>query len=109
MNKTFIQPLPLLAIDSSTITGTYQLLNAAGFTVAVKKLRLVNGSDKTVIVSYDGITDHAAVIPNWIIDPEVYADSTNGYDQIWKKGTKIYVKGTAGTGFFYVESYYQPN
>ena len=99
----------MYTINSATLTGTFQLMTTGGgLPVSIKKLRFINGSNETVIVSYDGVTAHDAIIPAWIIDPEIFADSSNGYDQGWQKGTNIYVRGTAGTGFFYIAGYYQP-
>jgi len=58
-----VLPIPLSSIDSSTFTGSYQLLSAAGgLPNACVMLHIANNSSVGVTVSYDGTHDHEFII-----------------------------------------------
>ena len=94
----------LLSIDTSTFTGAYQLLGT--LTYPGRLLTMVNGSDRAVTVSFDGVTDH------------LYFGASNATPQSFplgnlkgassdvlelRQGTAVYAKGLAGgTGLFTV-------
>ena len=44
--------------DLTTLTGTYQPLNGAGFSDDIKILEIYNGSAVGVDISFDGVNDH---------------------------------------------------
>ncbi len=105
--KNFIQAIPLTAINSAALTGSYQLINTGGTLVPLGLLRIVNGSDQDVFISYNGSTDNDVVQKGTTlhVPAQQIAQPTNVLS--FSKGTKVYAKGTAGTGFIYVIGYFQ--
>lgn len=111
MAKNFVLPIPLSSINSATFTGSYQLLSAAaGLPQPCFLVRIINFSSVPVTVSYDGVNDHDFVHQEDILQLNF---QTNAQPQNWAallaKGTKIYVKGSAGTGNVYLAAYYSPS
>ncbi len=108
MSRSYILPITLTSIDSSTFTGSYQVVNSSGLAYACSILRLVNNSTKDVTVSYNGTTDHDFVKAGGelLLNLQTNNQPQGGMCLI-TKGTKIYVKGAAGTGSVYLSGYYQ--
>lgn len=108
--KNSIAPIALSSINSSTFTGSYQLLSAAsGIAHACSLIRIVNSSNVGVTVSYDGTNDHDFV--NTLDTLQLPAQSNsqpNTFIANLPQGTKVYVKAAAGTGLVYLAGYYQP-
>lgn len=104
-----IKPIPMTSIESTTVTVTYAVINANGLPFGCCILSIVNNSDEDVTVSYDGTTDHD-YIPT-MTDRNLYFQ-TNGQPNNsvarLPAGTRVYVKGTTGTGFVYLVGWYQP-
>lgn len=107
--KNIIQAVTLTSIDSSTLNGSYQVINATGLPQGCVFVYITNASNKDVTVSYDGINDNeyvrASETKNLLFQMNALP---NAHVATFAKGTKIYVKGTAGTGNIYVSGYYQP-
>lgn len=107
--KNIILPIPLKSIDSSTFTGSYQIVNTGGLAKPCSILTIINNSTKDVTVSYDGITDHDFVPTlNTRQIPAQAAHQPNSQTSLFAQGTVVYVKGTAGTGLVYLSGYYTP-
>ena len=110
MPKDSIKPLEMTAIESTTLTvGTLRVINSAGFEGAPIMLRITNGSDKFVTISFDGVTDHIVVLAGSSVDLNFQTNSRPGNNvALLPKGTKLYAAGTAGqAGFIYVSGFYQ--
>lgn len=108
--KNTVLPIALSSINSATFTGSYQLLSAAaGLPNACVMLHIVNNSDVSITISYNGTTDHDFLLPT--SDREL-AFQSNANPQAFAaslaQGTKVYVKGSAGTGLVYLSGWYQP-
>lgn len=106
MKSNYITPMVLQSIDTAGIAdGAYSVLDADGVDGPLSSIRFFNNSDTDVFVSIDGTNDH------WVVPADYeYSDNFQSNSQregVLKKGTKIYVRGTAGTGYFYVSGYYQ--
>ena len=102
-NKARFQALK--SIDTSTFTGSYQLVGT--FDAPVRILVMVNGSNMAVTVSFDGTNDHAYfgasnATPQQFNFGDARGTSSNALDL--PKGTAVYAKGTAGIGIFAVTS-----
>lgn len=107
MSQNAIKAIPLTPFDASTLTINYQVMNATGLPNACIYLRLVNDSAGVVTVSYDGITDHDHIPAMNEINLPVQSNSRpNSNVACWPVGTKVYVRGTAGTGFVLLAGYY---
>lgn len=108
-------PLDLSTLNSATLTASYQELNSTGFPGNLFWLRIENASTANITISYDGINDHeflpatAAGIPreSLIID-FTGSPSSPGFVYL-RKGTKVYVKGSAGVGNITMSGFYQDN
>lgn len=58
MDLSSFQAIPAASFDLTTLTGTFQSLNGAGFANDIKILKIFNGSAVGVDISYDGVTKH---------------------------------------------------
>lgn len=106
--KNALYPIPLTSIDSSTFTGSYQVVNTNGLPNPCFLIRIINNSDKDITVSYDGTNDHEFVPTKTSLQLPLQSNAqpTNWVSLI-AQGTKIYVKGSVGTGLVYLVGYYQ--
>jgi hypothetical protein len=52
------QAIPAATFDLTTLTGNFQPLNGTGFADNIKILKIYNGSNVGVDISYDGVTKH---------------------------------------------------
>lgn len=113
------QCIEMAIYNTSGLSGTYAGLNLAssyaiytgnGFQFDIKILKIYNGSNQGVTVSYDGVTNHdywpsgATIIidlqTNHADNPSNGAGTLNG-----RQAQVIYGKGTAGTGNLYIAGY----
>jgi len=101
--KNAVNPLLMKSIDSATMTSSYQAIDSLGIAKACFLLKIVNASSQAVTVSFNGVDDNDFIPANL---PAEYPSQTNAQPNswvaLWEKGTKVYVKGTAGTGRVYV-------
>lgn len=105
--KNTVLPIPLATIAASTFTGSYQLL--ATLPHACIMLHLVNDTSVSVTVSYDGTNDHDLLLTGTDRPLNFQANANpQAYAASLAQGTKIYVKGNAGTGQFTISGFYQP-
>lgn len=92
----------LRSIASSSITGTYQQVGGI-FTHPMRLVKFVNNTNQDVLVSFDGTTDNDIIPANGFA---LYDMTTNAYVDlgrfVFQNRTPVFVKGTAGTGTFYV-------
>lgn len=95
----------LRSIDSATFTGSYQSI---GVPLAHPSYicKLVNNSTVLVTISIDGTTDIDVAPANsfWLYD-EGKVGLSSALPSL-PQGTKIFVKGSAGTGLVYLVSQY---
>lgn len=110
-NRIKIQELS--TFNAASLTANYQEINSTGFPEPIVILRIVNASDADITLSYDGSTDQefipgtAAAIPRSMLQLDFTSTpSTTGYLYL-AKGTKVFVKGSAGTGTIYISAYSQ--
>ena len=104
-----VKALILRSFDSASLTGAYQAIYAPGTEAACFFLRIVNHSNTSITISYDGVNANEFLLPT--SDLEI-ASQTNsipaGKIALFPVGTKVYVTGSAGVGLIYVSGYYQP-
>jgi len=104
----FIVPIEMQTVNTATI-------GAGAFTAVGNPLegslafiRITNASNTAVIISYDGATDHEYVeasggrIETYF---QINAIPANYVSKL-RKGTVLYVRGTAGIGLVYISGYY---
>ena len=108
--KNALKAIEVQGIASSTITGSFQAINPAGLDKACSILRVINDSNKTIAISYDGTTDNDVIPANTVLQLPVQSNAQpNSYRALFAQGTVVYASGTAGTGSVYVAGYYQPS
>ena len=103
--KNSVLPIAMTSINATGVSTAYATINASGTTNSCIILRLVNNTNKNLIVSFDGINDHDFVKAGEILE----LSPTSNYAGIpgFKKGTVIHVKSdAAGTGLAYLSGYY---
>lgn len=107
--KNIVLAIPMTSINSNTVGAAYQAINPNGLPFACFDLKIVNNATTDVFVSYDGVTDHDYVpfTSGFQIPTQTNAQPQNMV-ALFRKGLKVYVKGTAGVGFIYLVGYYQP-
>ena len=106
--KNSVAAIPLKSIDSSTFTGSYQLIYSSGTPNACFLLSIINNSNKDITISYDGTNDHDFVQTLKTRDLPVQTNSQpNNKVALFASGTKVWVKGAAGSGSVYLAGYYQ--
>lgn len=90
-------------------------LNIGGYTSfddpiegALFNIRIANASDTSVFLSYDGNNDHEFIPANTQMQINFQSNNCpdNGVAKL-RKGTIIYLRGNAGTGFIHLSGYYQ--
>lgn len=106
--KNSVQPLQLVGFNTAGLSGTYTVVNINGIESACFMLKFINTSNVDVTISYDGTIDHDLIPADStsVINAQQNHNPYNG-NAYFSKGTKIYVKGAAGTGQFYVTGYFQ--
>lgn len=106
MARNRVGAIALGSINTATFTGAYQLLYN-GLPEACSLVRIINASNRDITISYDGVTDH-----DYLQDGDTaqyYFQANNqprSHIALLAEGTRIYVKGTAGTGYIYCAGYY---
>ena len=102
-----ILPEPVRSLAYTSISGTYMGVGAP----LADPSRLIifqNYTDATLMVSFDGITDHLPVAANGFVLFDITANGTTTAGFYIAEGTRFYVKevGTPSTGSFYISTFY---
>lgn len=105
--RNAVTPIPMTNIESTNVSSTYAVINTNGLPNACLIIKIVNNSNKDVTVSFDGTNDHD-YIPTMTAITYNYqtASQPNNYVCLLPIGTKIWVKGTTGTGYIYLVGFY---
>ena len=105
--KNSVHAIELASIASGSVSASYAVIDSSGIEKACFRLKVVNNSDKDVTVSFDGSTDHEYIVNATTeqFPAQDYAQPPN-WVSLWPVGTKVYVKGVAGTGNIYLSGYY---
>lgn len=107
MAQNSVKSLAMSSILSSAITTLYAPLNGSGFAQAPFFVRIVNASNMSISVSYDGVIDNEFIPANTVFELPCQANAQPGANiALFPKNTIVYVKGNAGTGNIYVSGYY---
>ena len=106
--SNYVFPIVMKSIDSSTFSGAYQAVNT-GLDDSCFMVKYINNSTVDITISWDGINDHdfAPAHSAFVADFQTNHQPTNEV-ALARKGQIIYVKGSAGTGKFYLAAYTQP-
>lgn len=95
----------LRSIASSTVSATYAAVGTP-LTFPARKLRFINNTTADVTISIDGVNDYEFVPFGTSVSVDI--GTNRGTAQVWDfpQHTQFFVKGTAGTGTFYIVCYY---
>lgn len=111
MAKNKIAAITLGTFNSAALTGNYQPIYAGGLAHSLVMLRIVNRSNVSIIISYDGVTDNDYIssLETFILPAQMNSQPRNQVLQI-PAGTMLSIKqATApGVGMIYVSGYYNP-
>ena len=106
--KNTVKAIAMTSIDSATFTGDYQVISAAGLPKSCQIVRISNVSNRNITISYDGVADNDYLVAGAVLQLPFQSNSQSpNYCAKLAVGTKVYVKGTAGTGLVYLSGYYQ--
>lgn len=100
-----LRPETIRSIDSATFTGSYQALGTA-LAHPSRACKWTNNSNKDVTISWDGTNDHEFIPAGSSFIFDVASDKEGANQCYIAAGTLFYVKGSAGTGSFYMSTYY---
>ena len=99
--------IPLSTFGSSSLSGTYQAINASGLPNSCFFVRINNGGNTPITISYDGVTDNEFIRSNSEFELPSQANSQpNAMKALSPKGRVYWVKGTAGAGTISLSGYY---
>lgn len=109
MSQNIILPIPRTQINATSFNSTYLPINAGGLPEACSIIRLVNDTNRDVLISFNGVTGHEylGAEESFILNFQANAGSSNDVAKL-AKGTIIYVLAAAGTGLMFLSGYYQP-
>lgn len=107
MAKNKVKAVTRGVLAGSSLTSSYQAINATPFVGACFRIALYNTTNGAVDISYDGSTDQEIIPPNFyiIIDAQANAQPS-GNEALFAKNLVVYAKGSSGTGNVYVTGYY---
>ena len=100
-----ILPEPLRAISATTFTGSYQPVGGPLLSGG-RLIRFQNASNVPIFLSWDGVTDHNYFPAGSFMIIDISTNHENSLVFEAQAGTQFYVRGSAGTGSFYIESFY---
>lgn len=107
MAQNRIRPITLASIASSSVTSSYQAINSTGLPGSCFLIRIMNGSNQSITLSFNGVDDHEVVLASSTLQLDFQNNAQpSGYVALLNKGATIYIKGTAGTGTVYLSGYY---
>ena len=106
--KNYIKADAVSAFNSTGLTTDFKAINASGLTGPTVMLRVYNGSDKDIYISFDGTTAHDFVASKDYLTLYFQQNSApNNNVAMLRKGTVVYTRSTgAGTGLIYLSAYY---
>ncbi len=110
--KNFVQAIPDTFFNAAALNAQLQAINPNGTNEACFLIRIINDSNTAVNISYDGITVHDYVRAGESLQLPFQSNSQpRNETALLRKGTVVYVRGTAGpgVGFITLCGYYQPN
>lgn len=106
MSKNILKAQEASKTDTSTLTGTFTSVFITAHPTLI--LKFVNASNTDVEISYDGSAINDVSITESISEVSTKLGPQTNLEAYVRAGTNVYVRGTAGTGFFYVIAYYSP-
>jgi len=109
MAKSFVKAIVFTDVDASTFGAGFVPINPNGLEEACFLIRIINASNVTVSISYDGVVAHDILLPNNTLQLDFQSNSSpNGHIAWLRKGTVVYADSAlAGVGAVVLVGYYQ--
>ena len=99
-------PLPIMSFDTASLSGSYQTVGSP-ITNSPVLIKFVNNSNVLVTVSWDGVHDHDVLPATSFALYDIGSNKENPENGLYIPAqTQYYVKGSAGTGLFYIVLFY---
>lgn len=107
MAQNKVKAIARTSLAGSSVSSSYQALNASGLGAACFKIAIYNTTNTALDVSYDGTTDNDVVPANSFIEIMSQTNAVlNSNVALFPSNTVVYVKGSAGSGNIYLSGYY---
>ena len=108
--KNIVKAQPISTVNAANLLANAYLAMNAGFPDAIFMIRILNASNTNVFVSYDAINDNDFVPSgNGILELNFQSNAQpNNFVTLLSKGTRVYLRATAGVGSIFLAAYYQP-
>lgn len=109
MSKSFVKAIVATEANANLFGTGLVPINVNGLSHACFLIRIINNSNATVFISYDGINAADVIPPNNTLQLDFQTNSSpNGFVANLKKGTIVYADAAlAGVGTVYLVGYYQ--
>lgn len=111
MARSYVLAIPQTSIDAATLDNNFDQINPDGLDQACFLIRIINNSNITVLISYNGVDVHDTILPNETLQLEFQTNSSpNGFVAQLRKGTIVFIAsetGNPGVGTIYLSGYYQ--
>src|SRR5277367_4374774 len=92
MAKGSVKAIPISIFNAAGLTNVAQPINPNGLEQACFLIRIVNGSNLTIGISYDQLDDHDVLLPDTSLQLPLQSNSSpNGYVCQLAKGKVIYL------------------
>lgn len=98
-------PETMRTIDSSTITGSFQVLGSP-LEFASRMLIFVNDSTEKVFISWDGVNSHLPLVAGATVVLDMTSNAVANAPLSTSALTQFYVKGTASAGSVDIATFY---
>ncbi len=109
MAQNKVQAITRITLAGTSLTSSYQALNAGGLGQACFRVSVSNTTNAAIDVSYDGTNDHDVVLVNTTTEVSSQTNAQpNALVALFGKSQVVYVKGSAGAGNIYLVGYYVP-
>lgn len=108
--KNSIKAAPLSSLNSAGFDNTLQIISPdSGIPGATSLLRIINGSNTNIGVSYDGIVVHDTVLAATTLELNFQSNAQpSNFVAVMPRGTRVYIVAAApGVGFVFLATYYQ--
>ena len=111
MAKNFVKAVQLREYDAAALSGVLDPISDIPLEGACFLIRIVNNSNTTIQISYDGVVGHDVILPNTALQLDFQTNaSPSNYQALLRKGALVWVvseSGLAGVGTIYLIGYYQ--
>jgi hypothetical protein len=111
--KNIVKAIPASQAAYGVIQGTFNPINPAGLPQACFLLRVINGTNEPIDISYDDVDQHDYLPAGQTLNLNAQTNSQpQNQAALVPIGTIVYIRysvGAPSSGDVYLAGYYQPN